>query len=68
MQVTQNEDFSIEIQIKTDIEQAETILSNVEQRCKTIFGATSLDVRLVDKLDSSGEKYRVVESRVTLPS
>jgi phenylacetate-CoA ligase len=66
--VTQNEDFSIEIQIKTDTEQTEAIVSSVKQRFKTLFGATPLDVRLVDAIDTSGVKYRVVESRATAPA
>jgi len=63
--VTQNEDLSIEVRIKTGTKEIETILRNVEQRCKGLFGETPLNVRPVDEMDSSGPKYRVVESRAS---
>jgi phenylacetate-CoA ligase len=63
--VTQKEDLSIEVRIKTDVEESEAVLRDAQQRCRDLFGATPFEVMRVDKIDTSGQKYRKVESRAT---
>jgi hypothetical protein len=34
-------------------------------RCTGIFGETPFSIRLVDKIENEGPKFRMVESRLT---
>ena len=63
--VTQKEDLSIEVRIKADTEEVEAVLQDVQQRCRGLFGEIPLEVVQVDKIDTSQQKYRIVESRAT---
>ena len=66
LKVTQNRDLSIEVRIKTDMSESESIVQDVQQRCKGLFEETPLDVKLVDRIDTVGPKFRMVESQATL--
>ena len=64
--VIQSRDFSIEVLVKPDPEQsAQQVLENMRDRCKGIFGETPFNVRLVDKIENAGPKFRMVESSLT---
>jgi len=63
--VTQKEDFSIEVSIVTDSNETEPVIKDVQRGCTELFGDTSLNVKLVDKIDVASGKFRVVESRIT---
>jgi phenylacetate-CoA ligase len=60
--VTQKKDLSVEVRIMTGMNEAEPILRDVRQRCRELFDKTPLDVKLVDKIDTAGQKFRTVES------
>jgi len=63
--VIQSRDFSIEVLVKPDPEQSAQVLENMRDRCKGIFGETPFNVRLVDKIENAGPKFRMVESSLT---
>jgi len=63
--ITQKEDLSIEVRIKTDMSETEPILKDVTHRCSELFGETPLDVKLVDRIDITGPKFRTVESKAS---
>jgi phenylacetate-CoA ligase len=63
--VTQREDLSIKVRIKTDVTQADRTVQDVQKRCTELFGKTPLDVIVVEKMEAEPGKYRIVESRAT---
>jgi phenylacetate-CoA ligase len=64
--IIQEKDFSIEVFIKQNDEKKNGILTQAQQRCRTLFGETPVTVRLIDKLDNpKGKKFRAIESRLT---
>jgi len=64
--VIQRRDFSIEVLVKTDAEQSAQVLQNMRECCRGIFGETPFSVRLVDKIENEGPKFRMVESSLTV--
>ncbi len=63
--VTQERDFSIALLVKRRDEGA-SVLMDVRRRCEALFGGTPVTIRLVDSIDlPKGEKFKIVESRLT---
>jgi phenylacetate-CoA ligase len=64
--IIQEKNFSIEVFIKYGDEKKNGILTDVQQRCRALFGETPVIVRLTDRLDNpKGKKFRAIESRLT---
>jgi phenylacetate-CoA ligase len=62
--VIQFPDFSIEILVITHNE-VKSVTANVRSRCENLFRGIPFEIKLVDRIDdSSGPKFRVVESRL----
>jgi phenylacetate-CoA ligase len=64
--VIQENDFSVKVLVKAKKEEADAVLSMVQEHCNKLFGQMSFDIELVDRLENSrGPKFRLVESRLT---
>ena len=63
--VIQSGDFSIEVLVKSDSDQSAQVLENMDERCAGIFGKTPFNVKLVDKIENEGPKFRRVGSKLT---
>ncbi len=64
--VTQRRDFSIEILVAFNGENAKSVTSNVRSRCQTLFRELPFEIKLVDRIENSdAPKFRQVESHLT---
>jgi phenylacetate-CoA ligase len=64
--VIQERDFSIEVLVKTKKHMADSVLQNVEQRCKILFENMPVTIKPVDTTyNPQDHKPRLVESRVS---
>jgi phenylacetate-coenzyme A ligase PaaK-like adenylate-forming protein len=62
--VIQLPDFSIEILVITH-DEVKSVTANIRSRCANLFRGIQFEIKLVDRIDdSSGPKFRVVESRL----
>jgi len=65
--VTQREDYLIEVSIITHQDNAESLIQEVQHRCRDLFRETPFEVQLVDRIDNAEDrKFRVVESRLAV--
>ena len=63
--VLQRRDYSIEVSVRTNSEEVDTVLRDVELRCRRLFGKMSLDVKPMRSVRQTiGQKSRLVESQV----
>ncbi|MGA2789789.1 MAG: hypothetical protein ABSF00_03355 [Candidatus Bathyarchaeia archaeon] len=63
--VTQRPDFSIEILVTCQGDDAKSVTANVRSRCQAVFRGLPFEIKLVDRIENSNvPKFRVVESRV----
>ena len=60
--VIQHKDLSIELLLKTNAERVEPILDDLRTRCTGLFGNNPFQIRMVDRIDRKGPKFRLVES------
>jgi phenylacetate-CoA ligase len=64
--VLQRRDYSIEVSVRTDSQDINAVIRDVEQRCGKLFGKIPVDIRLTDVMTAPVDrKSRLVRSQVT---
>ena len=61
--VIQNRDLSIDVFVRTNQNETETTIQELDDRCRILFGNLVVRVNLVDEIEFHGPKLRLVESR-----
>lgn len=61
--LTQNRDLSIDVFVRTNQNETEMTIQELNDRCRILFGNLVVRVNLVDEIEFHGSKLRLVESR-----
>jgi phenylacetate-CoA ligase len=63
--VIQQRDFSVEILLETNKEATKEVMSELERRCKILFGDLPISIKDVGRISDKGKsKFSVIESRL----
>ncbi|HXZ89523.1 MAG TPA: hypothetical protein VEG61_00545 [Candidatus Dormibacteraeota bacterium] len=64
--VTQKQDYSVELQVKTNGARDEALVRELQQLCTDTLRDTALSIMIVDRIENqTGPKFRLVESQLT---
>ena len=66
--LTQNNDLSIDAQLRVDESNRQPATRELRSRCRILFGELPVQIRFVESIEMAGSKFRLIESHAKGPA